>query len=70
MEDASGLQHVEAAQAGGAGGDRDGEVERQEQLAALGLAADDANGLVGPQPGDEPAMLLGALGQTPGGLDR
>ena len=69
-EDASGLEHVEAAQAGRASGDRDGEVERQERLAALGLAADDADGLVRPQPVDEPAMLLGALGQTPGGLDR
>jgi len=68
-QDASGLEHVEAAQAGGAGCDRDGEVERQKRLAALRLAADDADGLVGPQSCDEPAMLLGALGQAPGGLD-
>ena len=68
-QDASGLGHDEAAQAGRAGGDRDGEVESQERLAALGLSADDADGLLGPQPGDEPAMLIGALGQTIGGLD-
>jgi hypothetical protein len=68
-QDPSGLGHDEAAQAGRAGGDRDGEVESQERLAALGLAADDADGLLRPQPGDEPAMLIGALGQTPGGLD-
>ena len=68
-QDASGLKHVEAAQAGRAGGDRDGEVESQERLAALGLAADDADGLIRPQPGDEPAMLVGALGQAPGRLD-
>ena len=49
--------------------DRDGEIESQERLAALGLAADDADGLLRPQPGDEPAMLVGALGQAIGGLD-
>src|SRR5208337_1184968 len=53
--------HTGGAQAGRAGGDRDGEVESQERLAALGLAADDADGLLRPQPGDEPAMLIGAL---------
>ena len=42
----------EAAQAGGAGGDRDGEVQGEEGLAALRLAADDPDGLFGPQPGD------------------
>jgi hypothetical protein len=68
-QDAPGLGHDEAAQAGRAGGDRDSEVESQERLAALGLAADDADGLIRPQPGDEPAMLLRALGQTIGGLD-
>ena len=68
-QDASGLGHDEAAQAGRAGGDRDSEVESQERLAALGLAADDSDGLLRPQPGDEPAMLFGALGQATGGLD-
>ena len=41
-QDTSGRGHDEAAQAGRAGGDRDGKIERQERLAALGLAADDA----------------------------
>ena len=35
-------------------GDRDGEVE--EGLAALGLAADDADGLASPEPVDEPLL--------------
>ena len=47
-QDASGPGHGEAAQAGRAGGDRYGEVESQERLAALGLAADDADGLLRP----------------------
>ena len=64
------LRHGEAAQAGDAGGDRDGDVEGEERLAALGLAADDADGLLGPQAGDQPALLLGALGEAPCGLDR
>ena len=47
-QDATGARHREAAQAGSAGGDRDGEVQRQEGFAALGFAADDADGFVGP----------------------
>ena len=62
-------RHGEAAQARDAGGDRDGEVEGEERLAALGLAADDADGLLGPQPGDQPAVLLRALGETISWLD-
>ena len=38
QQDGSWLVGGEAAQAGHAGGDRDGEVEREEGLAALGLA--------------------------------
>jgi len=34
----------EAAQAGGAGGDSDGQIEGEEGFAAFGLAADDADG--------------------------
>jgi hypothetical protein len=49
-QDASGLGHDKAAQAGRAGGDRDSEVESQERLEALGLAADDSDGLLRPQP--------------------
>ena len=59
----------EAAQAGGAGGDRDSQVQGKEGLAALRLAADDPNRLFRPQPGDEPGLLLGAVGQTIGLFD-
>jgi len=58
------------AQARGSGGNRDGEVEGEEGFAAFGLAADDSDRLFGPQRGDEPALLLGALGQAISGLDR
>jgi hypothetical protein len=39
----------EATQRRAAGSDRDGEIESQERLAALGLAAHDAHGLLSPQ---------------------
>jgi hypothetical protein len=42
-----------------AGGDRDGHVEGEKRLAALGLAADDPDGLSGPEVVDEPALLRG-----------
>ena len=45
---APGLGHGEAAQAGPAGGDGDGQIEGEEGFAAFGLAADDADGLLGP----------------------
>ena len=34
-----------------------------------GLAADDPDRLLGPQPSDEPALFLGAIGEAPSGLD-
>ena len=55
--DTAGTAHREAAQAGDAGGDGDGQLEGQEGFAALGLAADDADGFFRPQPIDEPARL-------------
>ena len=61
QQDGSCLAGGEAAQAGHAGGDRDGEVEREEGLAALGLAADDADGLAPPQRVDEPPLAARAL---------
>ena len=69
-QDAAGRADREAAQAGGAGGDGDGQIEGEEGFAAFGLAADDPDGLLGPQLIDQPAPLLGALGETPGRLDR
>ena len=60
----------EAAQAGCSGGDGDGQIEGEEGFAALGLAADDADGFFGPELIDQPAALLGSFGKTPGRLDR
>src|SRR6202163_4858023 len=70
QQDATGTRHGEAAQTWDAGGDRDGEVQGQERLAALWLAADDADRLLGPQAGDQPTMFLRALGETIRGFDR
>ena len=61
QQDGSCLAGGEAAQAGHAGGDRDGEVEGEEGLAALGLAADDADRLAPPQHVDEPLLAARAL---------
>ena len=46
-----------------------GHVEGEEGLAALGLAADDAHGLVGPEALDEPVALGRHGGEPPGELD-
>ena len=68
-QNAPGAGHGEATQARNACRDRDGEVEGKEGFAALGLAADDPDRLLGPEAGDEPALVLGAIGEAPGGLD-
>ena len=60
-QDRSGLVGVEAAQGWNASGDRDGEFQGEEGFAALGLAADDADGLAAPEPVDQPLLRLGAL---------
>ncbi|MFO1498694.1 MAG: hypothetical protein U1G07_09925 [Verrucomicrobiota bacterium] len=41
--------HGELAQASGPRRDADGDIQRQEALAAFGFAAEDADGLIGPQ---------------------
>src|SRR5713226_9148058 len=69
-QNAPGAWHGEAPQARNAGRDRDGEVQGEEGFAAFWLAADDADRLLGPQRGDEPARFLGAIGEAPSGLDR
>jgi hypothetical protein len=73
-QDAAGAADREATQTGDAGGDGNGQIEREEGFAALGLAADDADGMFRPQPIDEPALLpegaFWAIGETPGRLDR
>ena len=48
---------AEVAQARHPRGHRDGEVEREEGFAALGLAADDAHALLAPQRLDHPLPL-------------
>ena len=68
-EDAAGVGYRKAAQAGNTGGNGDGQIERQERLAALWLAADDADSFMGPQIGDEPAQFCRLIGQAPGRLD-
>ena len=69
-QDPTGPRDREAAQAGDSGGDGDGQIEGEEGFAALGLAADDADGFIGPQLIDQPAPLVGSFGETPGRLDR
>src|SRR5271169_4254260 len=56
-QDATGAGNREAAQAGDAGSDGNGQIEGEEGFAALGLAADDADGLFRPKPVDQPALL-------------
>lgn len=62
-------RYVEAAQARDTGSHRNGDVEREEGLAAFRFTANDANGFVRPQPSDQPTALLGALDETISGLD-
>lgn len=68
-KDAPGVGDGKVAQAGCAGCDRDGEIQGEERFAALGLAADNADGLLPPEFGDEPALIIGARGETMGELD-
>ncbi len=69
-QDAAGAGHGEAAQTGDARGDGDGQIEGEERFAAFGFPADDADGFFRPQSLDEPAVLLGAIGEVVGWLDR
>ena len=61
--------HGEAAQARRARGDGDGQIQSEEGFAALGFPADYSDGLFRPQTGDQPALLLGTIGETVGLLD-
>jgi hypothetical protein len=63
-QDAPGLGHGEATQAGRAGGDGD----LEEGLPAFWLAAGEADGF--PQRGDQRALTQGAPGEVMGGFDR
>ena len=70
QQHAAGADHREPAQARRARGDRDGEIEHEERLAALGLAANDANGLVPPEVLDEPTPRDRHVGEVGGAADR
>ena len=67
-QDAARTAHREAAQAGDARGD--GQIEDEKRFGAFWLAAEDSDGFFRPQPLGEPALLFGAVGETPGRLDR
>jgi len=56
-KDAAFSRDGKVSQARRAGGDGYGHIEYEEALAALGLASNDADGLVGPQALDEPACF-------------
>jgi hypothetical protein len=68
-QDATGPWHAVATQTGGAGGDGDGQIEGEEGFTAFEFAADDADGLLGPQRGDQPPLVGSTLCETMGGLD-
>ena len=65
-QDARRLGGAEAAEAGGAGGDRNGEVESEKRFTALGLATDDADRLSTPERLNEPALFGRLRGQLAG----
>ena len=58
----------EVTQARDARGDGHGEVECEEGFAALGFAADDADGFAAPQRVDEPVLVAGAVLELDRGL--
>jgi hypothetical protein len=65
----SGAVDGELTQAWSAGGDRHGDIQGQERFAALGLPAQHADGLFGPQRFDQPALLIGTHPEFVGTLD-
>ncbi len=66
----SAAPHRELSQAGGDGSDADGDIQSHEAFAAFGFAAQDANGLLGPQTFDQPLGLRSRAGQLAGALNR
>ena len=64
-EDGAGGSHGEAPEAGSTRGDGHSHLQGEKRLAALGLAADDADGLGGPELVDEPAFGGGLLLEEP-----
>ncbi len=68
-EDGARVVDVEGSEARGARGDRDGEIEREPGLAALGRAAEDADGSARPERVDEPACERVAVVEIRGADD-
>ena len=67
----AGARHRELAQTRRAGGHADGQIQSEEGFAALGFAAQDAHGLLGPEVFDQPAGEGGGVGrQLAGALNR
>ena len=62
--------HGELPQTSCTGSDAQRHVQGQEAFAALGFAAEDADGFIGPQPFDEPLDLRAGGGQLAGPLYR
>ena len=53
----AGAPNGKLAQTGRAGSDADGHIQSQKAFAAFGFAAEDADGLIGPKPLDQPLGL-------------
>jgi hypothetical protein len=68
-EHGSGCFDREAAQGLRATGHGHREIEREERLATLGLAPHDANGLLAPEPLDEPGLPGRTHGEVAGAHD-
>jgi hypothetical protein len=57
------------AQTRRAGSDGNRQIQSEEGFSELRFAADDSDGLIRPQPGNEPALLLGTISETISQLD-
>lgn len=69
-QDEAGIFDDEAAECGRTARDRDGEVEGELRLAALGSAAEDADGGPRPERGDEPQLCLVGIDEVGGADER
>ena len=63
------MRHREVAQTRCAGSDGNGQIQSEEGFSELRFPADDSDCLLGPQPGNEPALLLGTISETISQLD-
>lgn len=65
----SATSYWELPQTGSTGSNADSDIQSQEAFAAFGLAAEDADGLLGPELLDQPLSLRAGVGQLTGALD-